>query len=44
MNYKLKVSKIKMILDYQINSLEDLFKNCESIQSIRVTCSMNVHH
>ena len=34
MNYKLKVSKIKMILDYQINSLEDLFKNCESIQSI----------
>ena len=29
-----KVNKIKVIIDYQINSLNALFKNCECIESI----------
>ena len=29
-----KVTKIRIVIDYQVKSFEDLFKNCECIESI----------
>ena len=34
LNYEHKVSKIKIIVDYQIKSFENLFRYCDSIESI----------